>query len=130
MVKQRSFLGLLFLSMITFGIYGIAWYYLMSRDINTVVGEDGKSVDPGLALVLAIFTFGIYPIIWLYIEGDRMKAAGDTKGANIKDSGVTYLLWMLLGSLIVIGPIVALVKFINNYNTLVVLYNAKLANSQ
>lgn len=130
MLKQRSFLGLIGLSMITFGIYGIVWYYLMTRDINAVVGDDGKIVSPGLAVVLTMVTCGIYPIIWIYINGNRMKTAGDIKGANIRETGVSYLLWYFVGALIIVGPIVALVKFLKNYNTLVVLYNCKLANSQ
>ena len=129
MVNQRSFLGFLGLSIITFGIYGIVWFYVMTRDINSVVGEDGKKTDPGIATLLAFITCGIYPLIWFYMQGDRMKAAGDAKGANISDTGTIYLLWILLGSFILIGPIVAYVKFLKNYNTLVVLHNAKLANS-
>ena len=129
MVKQRSLLGLVFLSLITFGIYGVAWYYVMTEDVNTVVGEDGKSINPGITILLCLFTFGIYPIIWLYSQGERMKAAGDLKGANIKETGSSYLLWYFVGSLIIIGPLVALAKFIKNYNILAAIYNANMVKN-
>ena len=46
----------------------------------------------------------------------------------VQESGVTYLLWILVGSLLFgLGPLIATYKFIKNYNNLVVAYNARVA---
>ena len=123
MIKQRSLVTLILLSAITGGIYGLYWIFTFQRDLNTVCG-DGDDVNPGLALVLFLVTCGIYPIIWLYMQGERMNKAGAVKAVPIADTGVTYLLWALVGSLLCgIGALVANFKMIKNFNALAMVYN-------
>ncbi len=130
MLKQRTLLGYIGLTIITLGIYPFYYWCVMTDSINKICAGDGRDTNSGLVLVLCLFTFGIYPMIWLYIQGDRMKSQGDVMGVPIADTGLTYLLWHLLGAFLCgIGPFVAIHKFLKNYNSLVVIYNNKLINN-
>ena len=62
MIEQRNFVTFLLLNIITCGIYGWYYIYTMTRDINTMVGDDGRNTDPTTALLLSIFTCGIYTL--------------------------------------------------------------------
>ena len=129
MLKQRTFWGWFFLTIITFGIYGLYWVYVTTQSINQLARGDNRDFSPALAVVLYIVTCGIYPIIWYYTQGERLKDSGTRMGVQVTDSGLTYLLWSLVGALLCgLGPLIATYKFIKNYNNLVVAYNARVAN--
>lgn len=126
MLKQRSIWGYIGLCIITFGIYGLVFVYKMTKDINALTASDSPETSPGLAVVLFLFTMGIYPLIWYYTQGQKMYNAGASKGVPISDKGSTYLLWIILGSLLFgLGTLIAIAKFIKNYNNLVLVYNNK-----
>ena len=99
MLKQRSFWGWFFLTIITCGIYGLYWVYVTTKSVNQLAQGDNRDFNPALALVLYIVTCGIYPIIWYYTQGERLKDTGTRMGVQVQESGVTYLLWMLVGAL-------------------------------
>lgn len=129
MVKTRSLLVLILLSIVTLGIYPFIWFYGVQRDLNLMC-KDGQDVNPGLVIVLFLFTFGIYPIIWFYLQGERMKNVGAMRGVPIQDSGSTYLLWLLLGAFLCgIGSLVGIAKFIKNFNTLAAVDNHQVINN-
>ena len=48
MIEQRNFVTFLLLNIITCGIYGWYYIYTMTRDINTMVGDDGRCCCPSL----------------------------------------------------------------------------------
>jgi len=126
MLKQRSFWGYIGLCIITLGIYGLFFVYNMTKDINKVTASDSPETSPGLALVLYMFTMGIYPLIWYYTQGQKMFNTGISKGVPVNEKGSSYLLWIILGSLLFgLGPLIALYKFIKNYNNLALVYNNK-----
>ena len=129
MLKQRSFWGWFFLTILTCGIYGLYWVYITTKSVNQLAQGDNRDFSPVLAVVLYIVTCGIYPIIWYYTQGERLKDTGTRMGVQVQDSGVTYLLWILVGSLLCgLGPLIATAKFLKNYNNLVIAYNARVAN--
>ncbi|WP_051571582.1 DUF4234 domain-containing protein [Ruminiclostridium cellobioparum] len=126
MLKQRSFWGYIGLCIITFGIYGLVFVYKMTSDINTLTAAESAETSPGLALVLYMFTGGIYPLIWYYQQGQKLYDSGMAKGVAVKEKGSSYLLWIILGAFLIgLGPLIALAKFIKNYNSLVLIYNNK-----
>ena len=69
-------------------------------------------------LLLGLITFGIYNLVWLYMLGDRLQDNGPKYNITIKESGGVVLLWYILGSLIIVGPFVALYIIIKNTNAL------------
>lgn len=117
--SQRSFIGVLLLNIITFGIYGCYLVYAMAREVNLSCAADGKKTNGLIVMfLLSIITFGIYSFIWMYGVSNRMKNAGaDIDGSNV-------LLWVILGSLIIVGPFIAMYKIIKALNYVNAQYNA------
>ena len=132
--EDRRFWKLILFSALTFGIYGIVFMWKLIKDLNLVCGRqeaDDSRQSPNYALVIlySIITLFVYAFYWWYKQGNRMKEASEGYGIYIKEKGSTYLLWMTLGSFIVIGPFYGIYLFINNLNKLVRLYNYQICNN-
>jgi hypothetical protein len=128
MIKKRGLAGMILLSIVTFGIYGLYWIYALAKDVNTICEGDGQTTGGLLKyLLLGMITFGIYDIVWLYMLGDRLQDNGPKYNITIKESGGTILLWSILGSFIIVGPFIALHILIKNVNALANEYNKKLS---
>lgn len=131
MVKKRGLAGLILLSVITFGIYGLYWIFTLAKDVNAICDGDGKKTGGLLKyLLLGIITFGIYDLIWIYMLGDRLQENAQRYNATIKESGGTILLWYILGSFIIVGPFIALHIIIKNTNALADGYNKKFSSNE
>lgn len=130
MIKQRSLLTFILLSIVTCGIYGIVFMYKYAEDVNTVCAGDGKHTQNYIvAILLSIITCGIYSFVWYYGIGNRLQENAPRYGINFSENGTTVLLWMILGSYIVIGPFVAMNILIKNMNALGQAYNAHANNA-
>jgi hypothetical protein len=124
MVKKRGLVGVILLSMITGGIYGLYWYYKLAQDVNSICDGDGKKTGGLLKLILlGLITFGIYDFVWLYKLGNRLQDNAKKYGLSFKESGGTVLLWLIFGSFIIVGPFIALHIIIKNTNALAEEYN-------
>lgn len=126
MVKtDRSFLKLILLSSFTCGIYGLIFWNDYINDMNTIGNGDGQETPNLVKLILlSAVTCGIYGLIFYYNLGNRLADNGARYNVNIHENGSTILLWMLAGSLIGIGPFVALYILVKNINMLANAYNA------
>ena len=129
MVKNRSLVSLILLSIVTLGFYSLYWIHCLAKDVNLICEGDGKKTA-GLAkyILLGIVTFGIYSVIWVYMLGDRLQDNAQKYNITIKETGSTILLWYLLGAFIVVGPYVAMYIIIKNTNALAAEYNKKLSS--
>lgn len=129
MIKNdRNFWMYLLLTIITCGIYGIVFFWYVCQDLNTLGNGDGQeSPNYIVVMLLGIITCGIYTFYWYYKQGNRLQTIIQRYGANTNENGTTYLLWILLGSFIGIGPFVAQYLFIKNLNTAANLYNGQMA---
>ncbi|MDR2435117.1 MAG: DUF4234 domain-containing protein [Treponema sp.] len=124
MIKKRGLAGLVLLSIITLGIYGLYWIFKLAKDVNTICEGDGKKTGGLLkVLLLGIITLGIYDMVWLYMLGDRLQDNAPKYGLAFKESGGMVLLWYVLGAFIVVGPFIALYIIIKNTNALAEKYN-------
>jgi len=125
MIKRRSLLTLILLSLITFGIYGIIFWYGFANDVNRICEGDGKNTKNFIVVILlSIITCGIYYFIWVYGVGNRLAENGPRYGITITENGTTVLLWHLIGNLICgIGTFVAYNVLIKNINALGERYN-------
>lgn len=121
MIKQRNFWMILVLSIVTCGIYGFYYMYTMTRDLNQILGE--QKIDPALAVLLTIVTCGIYQFIWYYQYGNYIQNVAQSNDIKVFENGTTYLLWLVLGSFIVVGPLVAQYLFVSNFNKITIAYN-------
>ena len=125
MIKQRGLVKLILLSFITFGIYGLYWIHKLAKDVNTICEGDGKKTGGLLKyLLLGLITFGIYQLVWVYMLGDRLQDNAPKFNLTFKESGGTILLWLILGSFVVVGPFIALHIIIKNTNALADVYNS------
>src|SRR5947209_235855 len=101
--KVRSTWAVIGLSIITLGIYSLFYYFATYEEMKK---HSGEGVGGVIGLVLAIFTGGLvnaflFPneIGNLYARQGRPRPVTTTTG-----------LWMLLGWLILVGPLVWLIK--------------------
>lgn len=125
MIKQRSLLTLILLSIITCGIYNIIFWYSYSDDMNRICQGDGKNTQNYIIVILLSFiTCGIYYWVWLYGIGNRLSENAPRYETSFQENGTTLLLWMIIGSFFCgIGSFVAMHIMIKNMNALADRYN-------
>ena len=91
------------LTVVTFGIYALVWYYKthdeMKRHSNTGIGG-------GLALVLAIFVGIAMP----FVTASEVGGLHERRGQRSPVSASTGLWYLLLAWALFLGPIVWFVK--------------------
>ena len=99
----RSTWAVIGLSIITLGIYSLFYYFATYEEMKK---HSGEGVGGALGLVIAIFTGALvtpfllsHEVGNLYVRQGRPRPVSATTG-----------LWVLLGSVILVGPLVWLVK--------------------
>ena len=129
MIQQRNFWMYLLLNIVTCGFYSWYFFYTTTRDINTMVGDDGRNTEPTTVLLFTLVTCGFYSYYWYYDQGNRIKALADRNNIPCNENGTSYLMWILLGTLICgIGSYIGIYLFIKNLNELISAYNASMYN--
>ena len=114
---RRSLLGVILLSLVTFGIYQFFFVHNVARDVNDMCYEDRKHTNGLLMyIVLSFVTFGIYQFFWYGGIIERVNNFTYKYGVRPRTSFGGFVLWMLLGSFIFIGPFIALHQFIQTVN--------------
>jgi Domain of unknown function (DUF4234) len=101
--KIRHPLGIIGLSLITFGIYGAVWYYMVNKElaeIGRANNTDELGDSPGMS-VLAI-TLGAFiivpPFVSIWNFTKRLDAAERLTGAPQKlEPVILFVLWIFLG---------------------------------
>ncbi len=132
MIKQRSLLTLILLTIVTCGIYGIIFWYSYSEDMNKVCNGDGKQTQNYIVVILLSFvTCGIYSWVWFYGVGNRLQENAPRYGLRFSENGTTVLLWMLFGSLLCFfGAFYAQYLLIKNMNSMADRYNQQYFGGQ
>lgn len=122
---NRGLIVYILLSIVTCGIYQYFFIHNLAKDANELCDGDGQKTSGLLTfLLLGIITCGIYNLIWWYKLCNRMAANAPRYGLTLQENGTTYLLWVLLGSLLCgLGPLIALHFVLRNMNTLSAAYN-------
>lgn len=122
---NRGFWKYFFLSLITFGIYDFFFIHNMAKEAN-LVDEGGKKVGGLLAVIfLGLITCGIYAFYWNYRVCEKFGNSVRASGGTPRITGGAWLLWTLLGSMIIVGPLVAFVKQVHLWNDANGAYNAR-----
>lgn len=100
--KIRNPLGVVALSLVTFGIYFLFWYYFVNRelkDFGEAHGTEECGTSPGtslLAVTLGAFIL-VPPFVSIFNFFKRMNAASRLAGAGDGfDAGLGILLWIFL----------------------------------
>jgi hypothetical protein len=101
--KVRSTWAVIGLSIITFGIYSLYYYFATHEEMKR---HSGEGVGGAIGLVLAIFTLGLATPFLLPNEVGNLYA----RQGRPRPVTATTGLWVLLGSIILVGPLVWLIK--------------------
>ena len=101
--KVRSTWAVIGLSIITLGIYGLYYYYATHEEMKQ---HSGEGVGGAIGLVLAIFGLGLVTPFLLPNEVGNLYA----RQGRPRPVSATTGLWVLLGSIILIGPLIWLIK--------------------
>lgn len=123
---NKGLLRTILLSLITFGIYPLVVMSAVSSEINIVASRyDGKKTMHFclLAFIVVPLTFGIAGIVWYHRISNRIGAELNRRGIAYSFGAGDYWLWSVLGSLIVIGPLVYLHKLFKAVNLMNAHYN-------
>ena len=123
---NKGLLKTILLSLITFGIYPLVVMSAVSTDINIVASRyDGKKTMHFclLLFIVAPITFGIASIVWYHRISNRIGNELSRRGIAYSFSATDFWLWNVLGSLIVIGPLVYLHKMFKATNLMNAHYN-------
>jgi hypothetical protein len=92
----------IFLSVITFGIYTLVWWYSTHEEMKR---HTGQGMGGGLALVLAFLVGIVMP----YITSSEIGSMYERAGMRKPVSGATGL-WYFPGVFILVGPLVWFIK--------------------
>ncbi|MFF2481059.1 DUF4234 domain-containing protein [Paenibacillus sp. NPDC058071] len=95
MVSQRSIALAIVLSLITFGIYGIYWFIVLTNEVGRLSGD--REFTGGKHFLLTLITCGIWGFIWAYQIGQRVAGAQYNRGMRVNDNSVLYLILQFFG---------------------------------
>ena len=123
---NRGLLKTILLTVITFGIYPLVLYSGISDDINIIASaHDGKKTMHFLlmSLVVSPLTLGIYYFVWFHKLSARIGSELRRRGIHYSFGAGDFWLWNMLGSMIVVGPLVYSYKLFKAMNLLCENYN-------
>ncbi len=123
---NKGLLKTILLTIVTLGIYPLVVMSAVSNDINVVASRyDGKKTMHFclLTFIVAPITMGIAGIVWYHRISNRIGAELKRRGIGYSFGAGSFWLWNVLGSLIVIGPLVYLHKLFKAVNLMNAHYN-------
>ncbi len=125
---NRGMLKLIFLGIITLGIYPLVIWSGISTDINIIAHRyDGRRTMHYMVMQFFIFpiTLGIASYVWSHNLCSRIGFELRRRKIAYNFSAATFWLWNILGVLIIVGPFVYLHKICKAMNLLSQSYNTQ-----
>lgn len=124
-MKKRNFWLMLLFSLLTFGIYGIYFWWTLINDANELTAPSVERVPEFWKnIIFSILTCGIYSFFWIYKLGNNQNANGSAYQVGINETGVLHLILILVsGFTCGITGIISSYIIVNNHNKLVEAYN-------
>lgn len=95
-IKKRNVALYLILSIVTCGLFGLYWEYVLVNDTNIATGNtEGKN---GIVVILLnLITCGIFWWIWVYKAGEGLDAVKGKNGGQAGNRGILYLVLSIFG---------------------------------
>lgn len=122
---KRYFLRSLLLAIPTLMLYPLYVVEVISQSINIACRKDGKRTWGVLSFLLfSVFTLGIFTLVWHCKIINRMKNYCDTHDVECRISKRYYLCWTLIGLPILVGPLIALHRFLGAFRNIARNFNA------
>ena len=99
---RRSLLKMIFLGLITCGIYNVVVMSRIAEEVNMVASKhDGKRTQQFFWMyVLTCLTFGIYAFVWMHGLCNRIGGELKRRGLSYKFGAFDFWLWNFLVSLV------------------------------
>lgn len=115
---RRGLLKMIFLGLITFGIYNTVIVSRVAEEINIVASKyDGKRTQQFFwMLVLGVLTLGIYPLVWIHGFSNRIGAEVERRGINYKFGAADFWIWNLLVGVLCAVATVVTANVLSNSN--------------
>lgn len=115
---RRSLVKMIFLSLITLGIYGVVIWCRISGEMNIVASRhDGKRTIHYLGMnSLTALTLGIYYYVWNHGLCRRLGDELQRRNLSYSFGPKHFWLWKVLGSLILVGPFIFIHKLMKAMN--------------
>lgn len=123
---DRNLILYLIFSAITCNIYSLFFMASLVDDINYVAfPRDGKRTMNFwlLAFVLVPVTCGLAYWVWMHNLANRVGDEARARGIQTDFSAVSFWLWNVLGSFIIIGPFIYLHMLFTTMNSICTDYN-------
>ena len=103
MVERREVWVSIVLTIVTCGLYGLYWYYMLADDLYKLNKEPSRA---GIDVIITIVTCGLYGIYMMYKFGDMEEQIRRNRGTRSKDNRILYLFLSLFGLSIINGAII------------------------
>ena len=100
--KIRNPLGVVGLTIITFGVYFFIWYYKVNKEMaemGKARGTDELGTSPATSLMAVLFGWillFIPPLVSEYKTCDRLNKAERVVGLQGMEAGLLFLLWIFI----------------------------------
>ena len=122
---NRGLIKCLLLSLITLGIYDLFLIHKMAKEANLADTSTKKVGGLIFYIIFTTLTLGIYAFYWNYKVCEKFANSVRSAGKQPRITGGAWLLWMIFGSFIIVGPIIATYKQIHSWNDSNAVYNSK-----
>lgn len=92
-INKRNTAKCILLSIITLGIYGIYWLYLLVKNIRSIQKNTASCTGEMLCLIFVPF----YSLYWWYTKGEITKQEFNQYNYASIGNGIIYLIFAILG---------------------------------
>ena len=123
---DRAMWKLMLFSVLTLGIYSIIFFIPFSFDLNKIAPrrEKEKTINYLWAYVLAMCTFAVVLLVWHYQVARHVEEALSRRDINYDFGTSSFWIWLIVGSLFLVGPFIYFHKLCRAMNLLCEHYNA------
>ncbi len=124
MRTNRRFWRTFLLTIVTFGIYPCYLLEIIAQSTNLACRKDEKRTWGFFPYMLfSIFTLGVFSIVWHCQVIRRFNRYCEENGETCRISKRFYLCWSLIGLLAVVGPLIAMARFLCAFAQICEIYN-------
>jgi uncharacterized membrane protein YidH (DUF202 family) len=93
-VKIRNPFGVFVLSMVTFGIYYVVWYYKVNRELRDAAGIEVSPIVAAMAISIG-WLIVIPPFVSWYRTFERIRRAQQQAGTSEVNSILGFILFLV-----------------------------------
>ena len=125
MRTDRHFWRTFFLAIVTLGIYPLYMVSVISQTTNIACRKDQRRTWGTFPfLLLSIVTLGIFPLVWHCKVISRWSEYCEANGEQCVVTKKFFLGWATFGLFTIVGPFIALARFMKAYEQVSSLFNA------